>query len=140
MKKNIIAILVLCALSLTAQAQTTKKSGTKKKSAKKTETVQPTTTAAAPSKEQPRAEVDKPNLDVKPNALQGTAFVFPKYEEFVLSNGLTVYVIENHEQPMVTMSMILRGGEAYDPAGKEGTAAVAGDMLSKGTKKRTALE
>ncbi|MEY2718984.1 MAG: hypothetical protein RLZZ273_350 [Bacteroidota bacterium] len=140
MKKNIIAILVICALSLAAQAQTTKKSGTKKKSTKKTETVQPTTPAAAPSKEQPRAEVDKPNLDVKPNALQGTAFVFPKYEEFVLSNGLTVYVIENHEQPMVTMSMILRGGEAYDPVGKEGTAAVAGDMLSKGTKKRTALE
>lgn len=140
MTKHSFAIILLCAVVFTAEAQTTKKSTSKKKSVKKTESAQPVPPAAATSKEQARLEVEKPDLNTKPNALQGTAFVFPKYEEFVLSNGLTVYVIENHEQPMVTMSMILRGGEAYDPAGKEGTAAVAGDMLSKGTKKRTALE
>lgn len=140
MKKNIVAIVVLCAVALSVQAQTTKKPASKKKRAKQTESVQPTTPAAAAPKEEATAQVDKADLDSKPKPLQGTAFVFPKYDEFTLANGLTVYVIENHEQPMVTMSMILRGGEAYDPVGKEGTAAVAGDMLSKGTKKRTALE
>ena len=139
MIKNILTILIACSVAVTAQAQTTKKSASKKKRAKSVEAVQPTAPAAQTPQEQ-TAKAEKPDLDTKPNALQGTAFVFPKYEEFSLPNGLKVYVIENREQPMVTVSMLLRGGEAYDPVGKEGTAAVAGDMLSKGTTKRTALQ
>ena len=140
MIKNIVSIFLACSVAFTAQAQTTKKQTSKKKRAKATEAVQPTTPATQQTQAEQASQVEKPNLDTKPKALQGTSFVFPKYEEFTLSNGLKVYVIENREQPMVTISMVLRGGEAYDPVGKEGNAAVAGDMLSKGTKKRTALE
>lgn len=138
MIKNIVAITIVCACAISVSAQTTKKTSAKRKRAAKVESVQPTQQQAGSASQTPSSE--KPNLDVKPQPLQGTAFVFPKYEEFTLANGLKVYVIENREQPMVTMSMILRGGEAYDPAGKEGTAALAGDMLSKGTSKRTALQ
>jgi predicted Zn-dependent peptidase len=55
-----------------------------------------------------------------------------------MANGLHVYVIENHEQPTLSIGISIRGGDAYDPAGKEGTAAIMGDMLGKGTKSRTA--
>ncbi|MBU3700167.1 MAG: insulinase family protein [Candidatus Kapabacteria bacterium] len=134
--RTIIALaLTVAALAAASpiMAQTTKK----KKSAKskKPAAAVPAAAAAAP------AVVDvKPDLNVKPTPLAATDFQFPKYEEFTLSNGLHVYVIENHEQPLVTVSLTMRGGEAYDPTGKEGTAAIAGDMLGKGTKTRNALK
>lgn len=138
MSKISIIIVLLVASALSGVAQTTpKKQASKKKRSKAVENVLPSAQTAKP--EAPSG-IDKPNLDEKPNALQGTAFAFPPYAEHSMSNGLKVYVIENHEQPMVTLQIVLRGGEAYDPVGKEGTAAIAGDMLSKGTKKRTALQ
>lgn len=130
----VVALLLACVTIEPLSAQTTKKKATKSKKA--------TPAAVTPTKapeSQPVPDV-KPDLDVRPQPLAATSFEFPKYQEFNLPNGLHVYVIENHEQPMVTVSMVMRGGEAYDPAGKEGTAAIAGDMLGKGTKKRTALQ
>ncbi len=129
----ITTVMALLCLALEpAAAQTKKKSAKPKKGA---------TAPITPVKvEEPKAADVKPDLNVRPEPLAATAFAFPKYQEFNLPNGLHVYVIENHEQPMVTMSMVIRGGEAYDPTGKEGTAAIAGDMLGKGTKKRTALQ
>lgn len=129
----LIALSFVMVLSFDAGAQTSKKKSTKK--GKKSATTQ------APSSidETPKSEkLDPPDLNVRPNALPGTAFQFPDYKEFTLSNGLHVYLIENHEQPTLTFSLAVRGGDAYDPAGKEGTAAIAGDMLGKGTKNRTA--
>ena len=130
--------LVVCGMMLAsgaANAQTTpskpKTKTTKSKSTKKATT--PTKTEAAPA-----AQIDKPNLDVKPGPLQATTFEFPTYIEFTMPNGLHVYVIENHEQPTLSVGISIRGGDAYDPVGKEGTAAIMGDMLGKGTKNRTA--
>lgn len=141
MMKHILTIVLMLSIVVSAQSQTKKKkTTTSKRRGKKVEAVQPAPQQATGTANQSATGTDKPNLDVRPSALPGTSFVFPKYEEFTLSNGLKVYVIENREQPMVTVSMVLHGGEAYDPVGREGTAAVAGDMLSKGTKKRSALE
>ncbi|RPI68375.1 MAG: insulinase family protein [Ignavibacteriae bacterium] len=81
-------------------------------------------------------------LDIRkmPTALPGTDFTFPKYDEFTLPNGLHVYVVENHDVPTITFSLAIKGGDAYDPMGKEGTAAIMGDMMQKGTKNRTAAQ
>ena len=129
-----VTLIVAAGVCYPTLAQQSKKKSSKSKKS--------TPAAAAPKPvEQPAAVQDvKPDLNVRPAPLAATAFEFPKYQEFTMPNGLHVYVIENHEQPMVTMSMVIRGGEAYDPVGKEGTAAIAGDMLGKGTKKRTALQ
>lgn len=128
-----IALITLWAAEpLTAQS-------TKKKSAKAKKPA--ATSPAAPQAPAAQAPVEaKPDLNAKPEPLAATDFQFPKYEEFTLDNGLHVFVIENHEQPLVTISLTMRGGEAYDPKGKEGTAAIAGDMLGKGTKTRNALQ
>jgi zinc protease len=136
MRTIIIAVIALTTLwsaePLAAQA-------TKKKSAKAKKPA--ATTPAAPKAPAVAGPVDvKPDLNVKPAPLAATDFQFPKYEEFTLDNGLHVFVIENHEQPLVTLSLTMRGGEAYDPKGKEGTAAIAGDLLGKGTKTRNALQ
>lgn len=126
---------LLITFSYSADAQTTKKKS--KKKSKPPAAVQAPSTEASGIVED---KIDPPDLNVKPKALSGTAFVFPKYEEFTLSNGLHVYLLENHEQPTLTFNLAIRGGDAYDPSGKEGTAAISGDMLGKGTKNRTALQ
>lgn len=47
---------------------------------------------------------------------------------------------ESHELPMVYLNILVRAGSASDPKGKLGLANIAGEMLSRGTKKRTKLE
>ena len=65
---------------------------------------------------------------------------FPKFEERKLGNGLSVYIVENHEQPILSMSMYIRAGSDHDPQNREGLSAMVADMLTKGTKRRTATQ
>jgi zinc protease len=65
---------------------------------------------------------------------------FPAFQEHRLKNGLDVYIVEDHEQPLVTMSLLSRGGSALDPHNREGLASIVADMLVKGTKRRTATQ
>jgi zinc protease len=54
-----------------------------------------------------------------------------------LSNGATLYLLEDHRLPLVTVSGVVRTGALYDPAGKQGTAGLVGTMLrTGGTAKR----
>lgn len=84
--------------------------------------------------------IDAPSIDSIPGPLPATPFVFPESKEITLDNGLHVFVIEDHSLPRVTFSLVMKTGDAYDPAGKEGVATIAADMLTKGTDKETAAE
>lgn len=63
---------------------------------------------------------------------------FPPFREVALPNGMTLLLVENHEQPTLSVSLSFRAGNAYDPAGKEGVAALVAELLTKGTPTRTA--
>lgn len=63
---------------------------------------------------------------------------FPPFQEVALANGMTLLLVENHEQPSLSVSLSFRAGSAYDPAGKEGLSAVVAELLTKGTPTRTA--
>ena len=128
-------ICLVFMLQSEASAQTSKKPKSKKSKSTSTKTAK---TPAAPMATEP--PVEKPDLNVQPGALVSTEFVFPDYQEFTLDNGLHVYLVENHELPTVTFSLLLKCGDAYDPLGKEGTASFTGDMLGKGTKNHTAAQ
>lgn len=65
---------------------------------------------------------------------------FPDYQKHVLPNGLTVYVLEHHEQPVVAIELLLPVGADRDPDGLPGLAAVTAELLSSGTKTRSANE
>ena len=57
-------------------------------------------------------------------------------QSFTLENGMKVFVVENHKLPRVAISLALD----IDPiveGDKTGTADLAGDLLSKGTKTKT---
>lgn len=77
------------------------------------------------------------NLGEKPGPLPAKEFAFPKYTELFLSNGLKVFVVEDHEQPTVNLRLQIRGGEVSESI--PGTAAMTAEMLTKGAGKRDAL-
>jgi zinc protease len=65
----------------------------------------------------------------------------PKPEIFTLSNGLKVYLLEDHELPLVNGRVLVRTGNLFDPKGKQGLAEITGMVLrSGGTPKLTGEE
>ena len=63
---------------------------------------------------------------------------FPPFREVALPNGMTLLLVENHEQPTLSLSLSFRAGTYYDPPGKEGLSAMVGELLTKGTPTRDA--
>jgi zinc protease len=65
----------------------------------------------------------------------------PKVEQFTLSNGMKVYLLEEHELPLVSGSALVRTGNLFDPKDKVGLAGITGtNMRSGGTKTKTGEE
>jgi zinc protease len=66
--------------------------------------------------------------------------VLPKPTVFTLANGLTVYLVERHELPIVSAELLTRGGGAANPADRPGLAGITAALLTEGTAKRTSEE
>ena len=62
-------------------------------------------------------------------------------ERLVLENGIIIYILEDHELPLVNIEALVRTGSIYDPEGKEGVADLtAYVMRTGGTEKLTGDE
>jgi len=62
----------------------------------------------------------------------------PKAQRAKLENGIIVYMLEDHEIPLVNISAVIRMGSFYDPPGKEGLAEITGTVVrTGGTKSMT---
>jgi zinc protease len=77
----------------------------------------------------PVAPVDR---TVKPQPLTASTFALPIVTEGELSNGLRIVVVENHELPLIDLRLAFNVGGWTDPAGQEGLAEAAMDMLNEG--------
>ncbi|MBN1569715.1 MAG: insulinase family protein [Acidobacteria bacterium] len=78
-------------------------------------------------------ELKYPKLDYSP----------PKASAYrqVLGNGVVGFFVEDHDLPLINISIIIRAGSYIDPAGKEGlSAAVASQMRAGGTTRYAAEE
>ncbi len=64
----------------------------------------------------------------------------PRPVETVLANGMHLVTVERHDLPLVTASLVAGVGGALDPAGHAGTAAIAADLITKGTTTRSATQ
>jgi zinc protease len=63
----------------------------------------------------------------------------PKIQESTLPNGMKLYLLENHELPLVRGVALVRTGNLFDPKGKIGLAGITGSMLrGGGTANKTA--
>lgn len=60
-------------------------------------------------------------------------YQLPKYEKFKLPNGLTVYLMEQKEVPVMNVSIIIPAGAIYD-GNKAGLASLTATALKHGTK------
>jgi predicted Zn-dependent peptidase len=60
-------------------------------------------------------------------------FNLPPYEKYILDNGLTLYLMEQHEVPLIYASAVFPAGAVWDQD-KNGLAAFTADALLFGTK------
>jgi zinc protease len=57
-----------------------------------------------------------------------------------LDNGLTVYLLEQHNLPIVSANLVLLSGSDHNPTDLPGLASFTAEMLDEGTGKRSALQ
>jgi zinc protease len=75
-----------------------------------------------------------------PRPLAAREVKFPPYSMRTLSNGLQVIAVSHHEQPAVSLRLLIRAGGALDPEDKPGVAALAAAVLDQGTATRSAAQ
>jgi zinc protease len=73
-----------------------------------------------------------------PRPLEARPVTFPPYEIRKLANGLQVVIVSHHEQPAVSLRMIVRAGAAHDPPERLGVAMLTASLLDQGAGGRTA--
>ncbi|PSB27240.1 M16 family metallopeptidase [Stenomitos frigidus] len=67
------------------------------------------------------------------------AIKLPAYTRFKLANGMLVYLVEDHELPLINGTALIRTGDRLEPAEKVGLAELVGTVMrSGGTQTRTA--
>ncbi len=76
----------------------------------------------------------------QPRTLKARDVTFPPYQARTLPNGLSVVVVPHHEQPMVSLRLLVRAGGAQEPPGRYGVAAMVAALLDQGTTTRTAQQ
>ena len=65
-------------------------------------------------------------------AYKPLSFTPPKAERVTLDNGLVLYVLEDHELPLVKITAVIRTGTMFDPPEKEGLAELTGKVIRTG--------
>ena len=61
--------------------------------------------------------------------------VIPKVDRYTLANGMKIFLVENHELPLVHASAVIRVGSRWEPAGKAGLASLTATVMRTGGSK-----
>jgi zinc protease len=75
-----------------------------------------------------------------PRPLPAREVTFPPYDIRTLSNGMQVVTVLHHEQPAVTMRLLVRAGGANDPDKKRGVSYLVSNLLDQGTTTRSSQQ
>ena len=75
-----------------------------------------------------------------PRPLPARSVKFPPYEVRTLANGMQVVTVLHHEQPAVSVRLLVRAGAAQDPKAKGGVATLTAALLDQGTSTKTAFQ
>jgi zinc protease len=100
----------------------------KKVDTKPPDTTPPPTDTTPPVAEGPKRIYQDPPPPTEPRPVQ-----FPDLQKFTTKNGMDVYVVENHEVPMVNAHLVIRAGTMDD----EQLAQMTAQILGEGTKTRS---
>ena len=75
-----------------------------------------------------------------PTPSEATPFTPPQPTVSKLENGGELWLLEDHDLPVVVFSLVLAGGSSEDAKDKLGTAELANQMLLEGAGERTSSE
>jgi len=67
-------------------------------------------------------------------------FSLPVPEKAQLANGLTIYLVERHNLPLIAATLYTVSGSELNPLDKPGLSSFTANMLTEGTKTRSALK
>lgn len=81
-----------------------------------------------------------PDRSTPPSLGPAPALVVPHIQKQQLSNGLPVWIVEQHEVPVAQVNLVITSGSADDPVGKYGIANLTASMLMEGAGTRSSLE
>jgi predicted Zn-dependent peptidase len=74
-------------------------------------------------------------------SFQPVRFDFPQADPVKLSNGMVLYLREDHELPLLTLVALIRTGAVYEPEDKLGLASLTGTVMRiGGTRSRSGDE
>ncbi len=79
-------------------------------------------------------------IERPPRPLAARDVDFPPYQIRTLPNGLQVVVVSHHEQPAVSLRMLIKAGAAHDPKDKPGVASMTAGLLDQGTATKRAQD
>jgi zinc protease len=85
-----------------------------------------------------RHEPDLSVLDVRPGPGRPREYHFPRFERFILSNGLTVVHAHVAGRALVAAQLLLPGGGWTEPADQAGVTVLTGRAMTEGTRRRDA--
>ncbi len=77
---------------------------------------------------------------IKPKAQGVPAIKLPAIQKATLKNGLDVWLVEDHELPLVACNLVVQSGTDHDPLDQPGLASMTAEMLDEGTSSRSALQ
>jgi len=56
----------------------------------------------------------------------------PQVERVTLANGMRLFLLEDHELPLISISVRIRTGSVHEPAEKVGLASITGEVMRTG--------
>jgi predicted Zn-dependent peptidase len=77
-------------------------------------------------------EAQAPLGDPRTMQFEPVQFTPPEPQRVVLDNGMVVYLLEDHELPLVTITATMQTGSWLDPADKVGLASLTGATMRTG--------
>jgi predicted Zn-dependent peptidase len=86
------------------------------------------------------AAQQRPDRAEPPALGRPAELTLPRVAEHELANGLTVWLVESREVPLVQVNLVVHAGSGDDPQGEPGLASLTAAMLDEGAGERTALE
>lgn len=81
-----------------------------------------------------------PDRTTPPQLPAPKALKIPVIQNFELSNGLKVVLVEKHEVPLVQLNIVVKTGTVNDPASKSGLANMTLDIMDEGAAGKSSLE
>jgi zinc protease len=76
--------------------------------------------------------------NTQPKPGKRSALQLPVPKEFKLPNGMQVYLVEQHELPVLTAQLEVLNGSEANPADRAGLASFTAQVMNEGTDRRTA--